>query len=513
MKQIALNQLFIGNIDAKNEILRESQEEISRFMDNYLLPSNVIIDKFKNREKYFVTGMKGIGKTALLRYLSIMIERSGSKPSFILFKEKLTEEDKKAFSFAAHTTVIDGSVDLEEEQNFELIWMWFIHKHLIDTIKRENIAVFVDNKNYEKYLDCINAPKLDDSKSGIKRFLPKIKRGKVEISKDPKLNIDFDWDDKARTSVKFNSIIKQLLTLFEELKLSDEFRRRIDIFVDELEIKHTQKKLYSRDCRMIRDLIIVTERFNRICKSHGFPITIYAAIRSEVLSAVYTTGKEINKIMADFGVPIIWHQSGGDENTHPLLSLITKRLATSLRAVGIETPEANIWDSFFPEKVQGDSVQRYILHSSWYRPRDVIRLLTLARDVFPNETKFTHQVFDGIRKQYATASWIELTEELSASYSHDEIEAIKRIFYGYKSIFTLNDLHDRLGEIRDMYQEVKQLTERHEVTKILTDLYRIGIIGNRKDNRFRFSFRGDDEILLEQPIVIHFGIKSYLSIF
>lgn len=56
------------------------------------------------------------------------------------------------------------------------------------------------------------------------------------------------------------------------------------------------------------------------------------------------------------------------------------------------------------------------------------------------------------------------------------------------------------------------------MTEILRDLYRIGVIGNYSNDslsgkkKFRFSFRGDDDILLNQKIYIHNALKAHLSI-
>ncbi|WP_412094595.1 P-loop ATPase, Sll1717 family, partial [Bacillus atrophaeus] len=158
---------------------------------------------------------------------------------------------------------------------------------------------------------------------------------------------------------------------------------------------------------------------------------IIAALRSEVLTAVESSGKEINKIVSDFAIPIMWHQSGGNISNHPILQIIIKRIKASEKFYSLnldDSPEA-IWSRYFPQTIQNESTQKYILHLTWYRPRDVIRLLNLARNQYPKSTKFTHQVFDGIRKSYSSESWNELSEELRAIYREDEIDGIKRIFY------------------------------------------------------------------------------------
>jgi hypothetical protein len=71
MSNLKLKDIYFGNIDAKNELLNDSIDEIERFVNGFCLPPNIIIDDFLNKGKYFITGLKGIGKTALLRYIAI----------------------------------------------------------------------------------------------------------------------------------------------------------------------------------------------------------------------------------------------------------------------------------------------------------------------------------------------------------------------------------------------------------------------------------------------------------
>jgi hypothetical protein len=73
LRMYMLKDFYIGQIDAKNEILKiRDLNEIERYKRNYIIPPNVVIERFLNYDKYYITGMKGVGKTALLRYLSIL---------------------------------------------------------------------------------------------------------------------------------------------------------------------------------------------------------------------------------------------------------------------------------------------------------------------------------------------------------------------------------------------------------------------------------------------------------
>ena len=252
---------------------------------------------------------------------------------------------------------------------------------------------------------------------------------------------------------------------------------------------------------------------NSVCKKNGCNLFLVAAIRSEVVNAIESSGKEINKIMSDFSTPIIWHQSGGSLNDHPILKIIIKRLRATenIHGLSYDDDSQSLWNRYFPQKVQNESTEKYILHLTWYRPRDVIRLLNIARIQSPNETSFSHKVFDAIRKTYSTESWTELTEELRAIYKEEEIDGIKRILYGIKNPFYFKDLKEHIDDVKEMYRSVDALMEKHKLGEILSNLYRVGLIGNSGE-KFRFAHRGDDDILLDKEIMIHRALWQSLSI-
>ena len=112
MTQLTLKDIPLGNIDAKNEVLSGAPEEIERFLAAYVTPPALVIDKFVNRQKYYVVGLKGTGKTALLRYISLQLERDDAVSSFVLFKSDLDEDLKKDFSKAARVQFVAAAIRL-----------------------------------------------------------------------------------------------------------------------------------------------------------------------------------------------------------------------------------------------------------------------------------------------------------------------------------------------------------------------------------------------------------------
>ena len=78
---LKLEEIYLGDIDAKNEVLGGDPQELQRFTQSYVHPPSFSLEKYKNKQKYFIVGLKGTGKTALLRYVSLI------SSSFVFFGE------------------------------------------------------------------------------------------------------------------------------------------------------------------------------------------------------------------------------------------------------------------------------------------------------------------------------------------------------------------------------------------------------------------------------------------
>lgn len=512
---LQLKDIQLGSTDAKNELLSNSPEETARFLRSFVAPPALTIDKFINRQKYYVVGLKGTGKTALLRFISLRLEEEDKAiSSFVLLKSDLDEDARKDFSKAARVQIVDENSDSFDGDDFETVWRWFIYRKIAAAINDNNASPFQKCTNLSNFLELVGSEALSNpQKMGLMRLVPSIRKGNIEISKSPKLGIEFDWDDKGRAKVNFNDLVRRADQAFQELVADS---KRLNIFFDELELNYGSNKQYQRDCRLVRDLIVSIEKINAISKAKGFPLCIYAAVRSEVLVSVESLGKEINKPIADFGSTILWNRPGLDATQQPLLQIIEKRITNARNEAGLPLLESSqLWKKYFPEQITYQKPQVYILHNSWYRPRDVVRLLILVQDQYPKDTSFNVQGLEAIRKSYSTASWVEITEELKAKYKQDEVNGIKFIFYGYKQISSLTDLNDRAANISKDHKETSTLLQRTSLKEVLKDLFRVGVIGNidAKRERMRFSFRGDDEILFDNDIFIHNALRAHLSIF
>lgn len=396
---LLLEDLYLGKTDAKNELLTYTPEEKERFSQSFVIPENLRPNSFLKGDYYYVTGLKGTGKTALLRYLAINAEQqSNVRTSFILFKSDFSDDDRKDISKAAGASTVLADKDTSEYEgtDYEVVWRWFLHRQIAETLGKHN-NVFQTDYHWDKYVQCVTAPQLGKEEFGIKKLLPKLRKGNVEISGNPKLGLDFDWEDAEKTMVKFGNIAKQADVLFEELTPAT---GKFYLLVDELELSLGNQKQYRRDMLMIRDLIIAIDKLNRISRKKRYGIFIIAAVRSEVIAAIGAVGKETNKLTSDFGLPVTWSITSKQSLDHPLIKIVLQRLIASENSIPNNPPFEQtkdhlqqLWNKYFPTTLSRKPSDRYLLSTTWYRPRDIIRRLLICQRFSPKSFQFNEQVF------------------------------------------------------------------------------------------------------------------------
>ncbi|NHT74267.1 hypothetical protein G8E10_00695 [Rhizobiaceae bacterium CRRU44] len=511
---LKISDIYMGSIDAKNELLEGTDEEAQSFLAAFVVPPSLSIDKFYKKLKYYVVGLKGTGKTALLRYIALKLESQGSKTQMILFKSQIKEELRKDFSKAARVKLTEDNIDSFDGTDFEAVWRWFIYRKIVEAVRDHSTGFVEQNEQFEKFSELVNADTYGDDKKGLlARLIPKIKKGHIEISHSPKLGLDLEWDSEGKANVDFNALVQKADEAFSSLTGSN---NRLNILFDELELNHNTEKQYKRDSQLIRDLIVSVESVNAVAKAKKINICIYAAIRSEVVNSVESLGKEVNKPISDFGTEILWNKPGVDSSQQPLLNIIEQRINIAREKTGLDKlTSQEVWRQYFPDKIIKLQPQVYILHNSWYRPRDIVRLLLIAQDQDTTATFFSVQAFEAIRKKYSTASWVEMTEELRSKYKPSEIDGIKSLFYGFKGISTVGELNARSVVVGLENTDAKELFKKYSVQEILRDLFRIGVIGNidpGHNRNMRFSFRGDDEIIFSKEIFVHNALRAHLSL-
>ena len=515
MGNIKLKDLYVGKIDGYNEFLEYGQEVCRNLFFEY---PNFDLEKILNGSIYYICGDKGTGKTMLLKYVESTVAEDVSQNAteFIRFKKDVDEDQRNQIKRAGipqtpFEEIIESEIPSDNTIDCVLAWQVYLVKIIVKRLNKTEYGVFDRTDSGWKKLCNIIKAVYDDSEETnlVKRILPKIKRGNIEINvaKYGKLNLELEWLDEKKNTVSFNSVAKKIIDLYSNLL---GINNNIYIFIDELELSLKQTKKYQRDITLIRDLIFAVQYMNEISKQKEYNVYIITAIRNEVYKNVKSKGLEINKSIHDFGIQISWLQKGGNIKNHPLLKMLELRFQYSEKKAGLSVSN-DIWNEYFLQTVGGAAVpiHNYILDQTWYRPRDIVRFFSVIQSMCGDKRYIDQETFDIIKQRYSEESWIEFEEVLTAKYSDREVEGIKQALTGLRLPFVPSDFIAQIDGKADTFEEVEILKKsKKKPNQILRDLYDIGVIGNY-GSLPRFSFKGDADIDPMMPLTFHYPLIRF----
>lgn len=522
MGQIRLKDLYIGKTDGYNEFLEYGADICKELFFEY---PNFDAQKILDGSIYYICGDKGTGKTMLLKYIESLV--AGTPDSmfseFIRFKKDVDEDQRNQLKRAGipqspFEEVIESEIPADNTIDCILAWQVYLTKVIVNRLRLTEYGVFNrDTNEWKELTGLLDALYGDALKTNsIKRILPHIKKGNVELCKENlgkihgltgKLNLDLEWIAGKEQTATFSSVGKKILQLYSQLQPVE---HKIYIFIDELELSLKKTKKYLRDITLIRDLIFAVQYMNEIAKQKGFHVYIITAIRNEVYKNVKSKGLEINKPIHDFGTQIDWNQKGGDIRQHPLLKMLERRFQYSEKKLGLQ-PSENVFNEYFLKNVGRSEVSifNYILDQTWLRPRDIIRFFSIIQATAGEHTFIDQEVLDIVKQRYSEEAWTEFEEILTVKYSDTEVEGIKQALTGLRVPFLKNDFDLQIDGKAETFEEVEAL-KTLSTAHILRDLYDIGVIGNYGALP-RFSFKGDKDIDPMMPLTFHYPLLRFFK--
>ncbi len=514
-----IKDIYAGKPDAKDEIETEGMDP---FFENYVVPSNFNINAITDGSGAFVTGYKGTGKTAILFYIEKYLRKKDDSTlsSFIFFKGDYSDSKKQEMEILAKrlTSIISiGNDVVLSGTDFEYIWRWLFYSRIIKDNQDYNYGIFENNDSwiqFEKKMKQIDIGKRKGLSIPPKLSLSlPISDTLTQATISPTFEIDFK-DSKMEESASYRTfiqIIDDADELFKNLKRTD---IPYFIFVDELEAYFGDETVFKRDLRLIRDLIFTAKKMNMVfAQNKKVKTKIVCSVRTEIINAInrFVVTKELNKVISGFEVPLIWDYTNTNSYNHPIIKILTSRISYGEKKLGNSLSEQEIIKKWFPEKIGSSDAATYILNNCWCKPRDIVRLITSAQNCLAAENdSFSQKTIDMSKKRYSQDSLTELKEELRALYSPEEINSIITCLTGFKRVFSIDELHQRV----DKYYP--HIIAKKNLSDILSDLYRIGFVGNHiPETRFyRWQHKGDDGIILDGAwkIIIHSALTSALSV-
>ncbi len=514
---LTLSQLRVGKADGKHEYFTPIRQEDYDTFDGFLVPDGVDPRRMHNGDIFYIEGLRGTGKTSLLRWHAKERRAEGAITDFVLFKTDLTDAERLHLSTEVGISWTDvDATTMEVAQDFKDAWSWFILHKIGENLRQHTGSYNPESAGLAATISRLLGLNDDNVFKKAIGFMPRLEGAHVKIRADiaffaAELGGDFrPSGEHGRASL--NAISKRVLARLTKLKLE----KPIYVYFDELEAFYHTPEQHKRDQRMVRDLIFAVSRLNDAFRQATCNIHILAAVRSEVIDSMGALGQEVDRLVHDRGFLVSWHHVNRSIS-HPLMNIIAKKINISEEAEGLPISPDPL-EVYFPAKVNEETIEAFLLDKSFYKPRDIVWRLSIAQKLFPLETKFTVTVLLDTEREYSSKLWAEIRYELGAVYSDAEVDAIEQVLSGGQLVFDLRQIEGKFSDQAARSPTLRSLLERRSVREILGDLYRLGAIGNSfragttgTDIRNRWSFRGDNSLLPDKRMVIHSALKKSLS--
>jgi len=419
MKQI--KDLYFGFNDAENY----KRPENKALFDKYFYRTDEFIDIFKPSTS-FIIGEKGTGKTAYATYVTNNITFNTN--GFLNF---IRETDYQKFIKLKS----DNHLQLSDYQN---VWKVLIYLLLSDRIRTKETedTLFKSSANFDALQKAIDEYYVNAFSPEIihaLNFVEKTKYSAELVSKYFKA-IGENIKEGSFTHSKFQTNLLYIQNHFEKAIASLKLKQNYILFIDGIDIR-PENIPYNEYLECVKGLANAIWSLNNdffpTLKSDG-KLKIILLIRPDIFSNLGLQNQN-NKIK-DNSILLDWKTNYTDFASSKLF-LLSDRLLLAQQE--LNHPAGKCWDYYFPYTpfVAGKKESSFIqfLRFSFYRPRDIVTLLDLLKEVHTRESSsnaFSEKDFENSELQTRYSDYLmgEIKDYLSFYYSDSDYELFRKFF-------------------------------------------------------------------------------------
>ncbi|WP_149469358.1 P-loop ATPase, Sll1717 family [Roseomonas genomospecies 6] len=487
----SISDMNFGEYDAVDE----DATNPSFFEKSFVIPFSFSMSTLSNRRNYIIIGKKGAGKTAAQLYLKSKLEREGFITNFFSFFDGISHQN---YNDLAKTQKIDFlKIDINNLKNlfnyydFRSVWERVLYVQLSACMSKNGI-----NNAFTSFVNSTVSNKTSGLLNGILKSL------KIEVQiplhiMSAKLSFDPTNLVNSRNEMdisSFNDISRELL-------IRECSGLKVYMFIDELVFS----KLDSQDdeikvrSALIRDILRVSHDLNRDLCRNCIDIHFICTLRPEIRNFLNELDAEISKIIDSKDVLLHWNSDHIDDNI--LITLFKKKIECGSQS---HVDMDNFIDKTIRFGKRPQSTYKFILHNSWYRPRDIIRYLKSYQKVNPSHTRLSEDGFKNCLNEYARVSAKEIMDELSVNYGQTIVCRLRNAI--------------RKQEYADCNELMKEITgiPNVDLQQLCDDMFHAGIIGNvdatKSGKRYFWSHRGEEFLIRDMHVTVHPGLWNYFNI-
>ena len=399
--------IYLGTPEAEGE--NRKGQSLLDFFEDYM----GIIQDIKH-EKFIITGRKGAGKTAIVKYF-----RDNSSEENGLYSETVKSSD----------VVLEKAVQCAGEENddtYGCLYEWIILTKFVRMLLQTRYVCATNEYNalvnfQKKNSGLLNVDEwktlnLEKADNRLINFSPFKGVFQAELGKTIKSNnIKADF-------IAFIPALREVVMKMLRFKGLECFN--FIVMFDDLDINFKLAK--PQDKKRILNLIRITRDYNtQYLLNTKSKIIIF--IRDDVSNHLMGTEADKAKLFASYESRLNWFdENEGEENTM-LRKFINKRIKLAFDTLGIECDD-DAWTSLVnnsPCKDYNDKTAfKFILDFTYYLPRDI---LNVFRDLEKKDFQIPLKPADvkTLLKEYVKKKKDEITDELVIQFEDsDSIEAI-----------------------------------------------------------------------------------------
>lgn len=173
---------------------------------------------------------------------------------------------------------------------------------------------------------------------------------------------------------------------------------------------------------------------NKMLHDNNLPIKIVILCRTDIFERLHDPNK--NKIRQDCSFSFTWYKEG--ITTHENNSLIE---IANIRTRLVYPDCQNLFDSFFPSRINDEDIYSFLLEHTRHTPRDFMQVLIRIQNNCHGGMVRQMDVENGL-KEYSVEYFLpEIRDEMEGYLKQDDIDKVIKILSSYRKIeFELNDI-------------------------------------------------------------------------
>lgn len=406
-----------GMLPQKNlNILKVNFGDIDSDSDKYLY-DYFLDDDFVNKivygDKYFVSGRKGTGKTALYRW----IKYSEMKYGYICSNMNLTDLNQADFKNLSDDNKPANTV-------YQTIWEYTILCEIARLIVFDPDCYFHsgDYQDLRQYIHFFYGDKTLDMHKLVLDFTTK--KGAKLVG--PPLQVFYGKHENyvidKEKFVSLNKVNKKLLDLITKY-LIDNPEKRFILQFDGLDNDYNYES-FDNYKRIIISLLTATYELNNKFKSDDIGLKIISYLRSDIFRAVHDYHPNSAKwtflmLELDWSIKI-----EKDFSNSKLKKMIEFRIKKSVKDI---PPNKDPFEFLFEDltKKEDNKTSTFFsqyLKKTMFRPRDLIALCIFTQKNVKVNLKYNEETENEIRKEYLGWFWSEISNEINTIVNPETIK-------------------------------------------------------------------------------------------